>query len=429
MQHIIDRLSDDVKIQKKAKCIVSVSGGADSMMLLFLLMQTDYQIEVVHFNHLKREQSNDEADLVKTYCEQNSIPFHYYFIKVDEGNFHHQAHKLRLHYLKEAAKVSKSTYIFTAHHLDDLFENVLMKITRGSNLLGYAGMQLAHKEKSITYVKPLLYTTKKEILDFVKEHQIPFLDDQSNEENNYLRNRYRHAVVPIMKQENSNLLNQIGQYNMQVTKAFKFIRKTTLSLLTNKKEIDLFTFKTLDPAIQEDMIAYLLEAHHFNISYDMIMQIKDMLLQNKPNARYQLSKTYYFTRTYKKASIKEIFKKNTDEIEIKNGKNKLTNMDIFTFLNNSNTPTEDLEKLCYNKLAFPFILRHRKNGDKLTYSYGHKKLKDLFIDKKVPMEKRDQLWILTDQNNEILWVQNYYINQTLGDENCVYFNLKESSHA
>lgn len=429
MQQIINRLNEEVKIPKKAKCIVSVSGGADSMMLLFLLMQTDYQIEVVHFNHLKREQSIDEADLVKTYCEQNNIPFHYYFIKVDEGNFHHKAHQLRNYYLKEAAKVSKSNYIFTAHHLDDLFENVLMKITRGSNLLGYAGMQLAHKEKSIHYVKPLLYTAKQEILDFVKVNQIPFLDDESNEENTYLRNRYRHAVVPIMKQENSNLLNQIGQYNMQVTKAFKFIRKTTLSLLSNKKEIDLLTFETLDPAIQEDMIAYLLEAQHFNISYDMIMNIKEMILQDKPNARYQLSETHFFTRTYKKASIKEILKKNTIEIEVKNGENKLTNVAIFTFLNNSNTPTEELEKLCYNKLAFPFILRHRKNGDKLAYAYGHKKLKDLFIDKKVPMDKRNQLWVLTDQNGEILWVQDFYLNQTLGDENCVYFNLKETKHA
>ncbi len=429
MQQIISRLNEEVKIPAKAKCIISVSGGADSMMLLFLLMQTDYQIEVVHFNHMKREQSNTEADLVKSYCEEHNIPFHYYFIKVDEGNFHHKAHHLRNHYLKEAAKVSKSTYIFTAHHLDDLLENVLMKITRGSNLLGYAGMQLAHKEKSINYVKPLLYTSKKEILDFVKEHNIPFLDDQSNEENTYLRNRYRHAVVPIMKQENSNLLNQIAQYNMQITKAFKYIRKTTLSLLTHKKEIDLSIFNAADPTIQEDMIAYLLETYHFNISYDMIMQIKEMLLQNKPNARYQLSKTHYFTKTYKKASIKEILKKSVAEIEVKNGKNKLTNVDIFTFLNNSNTPTEDLEKLCYNKLAFPLILRHRKNGDKLAYTYGHKKLKDLLIDKKVPMDKRDQLWILTDQNNEVLWVQNYYINQTLGDKNCVYFNLKESKNA
>jgi tRNA(Ile)-lysidine synthase len=429
LQQIISRLHQEVKIPAKAKCIVSVSGGADSMMLLFLLMQTDYHIEVVHFNHMKREQSTIEADLVKTYCEEHNIPFHYYLIKVDEGNFHHKAHQLRIHYLKEAAKVSKSNYIFTAHHLDDLLENVLMKITRGSNLLGYAGMQLTHKEKSINYVKPLLYTTKKEILDFVKEHNIPFLDDQSNEENNYLRNRYRHAIVPIMKQENSNLLNQIAQYNMQVTKAFKFIRKTTLSLLTNKKEIELSTFEVADPAIQEDMIAYLLEAHHFNISYDIIMQIKDMLLQNKPNARYQLSNTHFFAKTYKKASIKEILKKNDIEIEVKNGKNKLTNVDIFTFLNNSNTHTEDLEKLCYNKLAFPLILRHRKNGDKLAFAYGHKKLKDLLIDEKVPMDKRDQLWILTDQNNDILWVQNHYINKTLGDENCIYFNLKESKHA
>ncbi len=429
MQQIIDRLTHEVKIPAKAKCIVSVSGGADSMMLLFLLMQTDFQIEVVHFNHMKREQSKIEADLVKSYCEKNHIPFHYYLIKVTEGNFHHQAHHLRSHYLKEAAKVAKANYILTAHHLDDLFENVLMKLTRGSNLLGYAGMQLFHTSKSICYVKPLLYTSKQDILEFVKTNQIPYLDDQSNEGNSYLRNRYRHAIVPIMKQENSNLLNQVGQYNMQVTKAFKYIRKTTLEILNDKLEIDLLSYPTLDPAIQEDMIAYLLESYRFNISYEIIMQIKEMLLQNKPNARYQLSQTYFFTRTYKKALIKEILPKKEVSFEVKNGKNKLANVAIFTFLDNSNTPTEELEKLCYNKLAFPLVIRHRQNGDKLTYDYGHKKLKDLFIDKKVPLDKRNQLWVLVDQDNQVLWVQDYYINQTLGEKNCVYFNIKELKHA
>ena len=74
----------------------------------------------------------------------------------------------------------------------------------------------------------------------------------------YLRNRFRHAIVPIMKQENPSLLNQITQYHMQVTHAFEFIRKTTLSYLKND-DIDLETYANLDNAVQEDMVAYLLE--------------------------------------------------------------------------------------------------------------------------------------------------------------------------
>lgn len=429
MTDIIDLLQSELKIQKKSKLIISVSGGADSMMLLSILKDSPYMIEVVHFNHMKRQQSKIEADLVRSYCETHDIPFHYYLVEVDEGNFHHQAHMLRLHYLKDVAKVAKARYILTAHHLDDLLENILIKLTRGSNLLGYAGMQLSHTKKGITYVKPLLYISKNEILDYVLKHNIPYLNDESNEENYYLRNRYRHAIIPIMKQENLNLLSQAKNYHHQVTKAFQFIRNTTLGLLDKKDEIEVSKFKNYDPAIQEDMIAYLLENKQINTSYEIIISIKKMILNEKPNQVIDLSHQYQFIKAYDKSYVKlKKIEKNV-KFEVKLGETKLTNNVIFTFLDNSNTPTEDLEKLCYNKLAFPLWIRHRQNGDKLAYSFGHKKLKDLLIDKKIPMDKRHQLWVLTDNEDNILWVQDLYMNQTLGNEKSVYLKIKETKHA
>lgn len=429
MIDVIELLHNELKIPKNSKLIISVSGGADSMMLLSILKDSSYMIEVVHFNHMKRQQSKIEADLVRSYCQTHDIPFHYYLIEVDEGNFHHQAHKLRMHYLKDVAKVAKAKYILTAHHLDDLLENILIKLTRGSNLLGYAGMQLSHTKKGITYVKPLLYLSKKEILDFVAANHIPFLDDESNEENYYLRNRYRHAIIPIMKQENMNLLSQAKNYHHQVTKAFQFIRNTTIDLLNKKEEIEISKFKNYDQAIQEDMIAYLLENKKINTSYEIIISIKKMILNDKPNQVVDLSHEYQFVKAYDKSYVKEKKTEKNVRFEVKPGETKLTNNVIFTFLDNSDTPTEDLEKLCYNKLAFPLWIRHRQNGDKLAYNFGHKKLKDLLIDKKIPMEKRHQLWVLTDNEENILWVQDLYINQTLGNEKTVYLKLKETKHA
>jgi len=429
MVDVIGLLQNELKISNKSKLIVSVSGGADSMMLLSILKDSPYMIEVVHFNHMKRQQSKIEADLVRSYCQTNDIPFHYYLIEVDEGNFHHQAHTLRLHYLKDVAKVVKAKYILTAHHLDDLLENILIKLTRGSNLLGYAGMQLSHTKNGITYVKPLLYISKKDIIDYVTTKSIPYLDDESNEENYYLRNRYRHAIIPVMKQENFNLLTQAKNYHHQVTKAFQFIRNTTIDLLNKKDEIMISDFKLYDPAIQEDMIAYLLENKQINTSYEIILSIKKIILSDKPNQVVDLSHQYQFIKAYDISYVKLKKREKNVEIEVKSGETKLTNNVIFTFLDNSNTPTEDLEKLCYNKLAFPLWIRHRQNGDKLTYDFGHKKLKDLLIDKKIPMEKRHQLWVLTDNENNILWVQDLYINQTLGNEKVVYIKLKETTHA
>lgn len=429
MDHIIKMLQNEIKIPLKEKLIVSVSGGADSMFLLSILKDSGYKLEVVHFNHMLRDQSKIEADLVRTYCEQHHISFHYYLIEIGEGNFHHQAHHLRLHYLKDTAKITKAKYILTAHHLDDLLENILIKLTRGSNLLGYAGMQLNHTIKGLTFVKPLLYTSKEEILTYIKENNIPYLNDESNDLDFYMRNRYRHTIVPIMKQENPKLLNQAAQYHKQISLAFKFIRKTTIQTLNGGTTIDLNIYKSLDEVIQEDIIAYLIEKKNLNLSFDLIQKIKLLLLQDKPNLTYPLSSHYYVVKAYDQAFIKRINTPKNIKIQVSEGENKLANKDNFTFLTNSNTHTEDLEKLCYNKLAFPLWLRHRENGDKLAYKFGHKKLKDLLIDKKIPMEKRDALWILTDNDNQILWVQDLYTNQMLGDKHCIYFQLKELNHA
>lgn len=425
MNQILTYLKDTLKISSKKTLVVSVSGGMDSMALLHLLSKSSLKLAVVHFNHQKRTESIIEKDMVEQYSKKLNLPFHYYTIQVTEGNFHHEAHHLRYHYLKEVAKLYHTPYIITAHHLDDLFENVLIKMTRGSNLLGYAGMQMIYQDDHFTYIKPLLYTSKEDIKAYVKKHEVPFLEDDSNDTHLYLRNRYRHAVVPIMKQENADLLSKIKDYHMQLTQAFHYIRHQTEKLMKSQNILSIPFFMKQEDAIQEDMIAYLIQQNDLSSSYETILKIKEMLKNNKPNATYDLSLEHQFIKSYEEAFIKPITAHKNKVYELKEGDNKLSNMAIFTFLTKTNSNTAEFTKLCYNKLAFPLWLRHREPGDTLTYDYGHKKLKKLLIDQKVPMQKRDQLWVLTDNNHQVLWVESYYLNETLGEETCLYFKLKE----
>jgi len=424
MKDLQTLLKNELKITVKHPLITSISGGIDSMVLLSLLINTDYEIIVVHFNHLKREASNIEKDLVESFCKKHDLPFHYYTIEINDGNFHSQAHHLRTHYLKEVAKLHKTPYILTAHHLDDLFENILIKITRGSNLLGYAGMQQVNTTPHFTFIKPLLFVPKKEIVDYAIKFNVPYLDDSSNEENFYLRNRYRHSVVPIMKQENDALLDQVKQYNFQISQAFSFIRETTKSLIGSDYVIDIKTFKTAHTSVQDDMIAYIIEHSSASFTYETVQQIKRILLSKKPNQSYTLSKSLLFVKAYDKALIKPFNAPKLFKLPLKEGINKLQNMAIFTFFLKSNSNTEDFIKICYNELAFPLWIRHREDGDLLAYDFGHKKLKKLLIDLKVPMEERDSLWVLTDNNDQILWVEKHYINQTLGTNHTAYIKLK-----
>jgi len=424
MKSLITVLKNELKIPTSETLVLSVSGGVDSMVMLHQLKDAPYRVVVVHFNHLKRDQSMIEKDLVEKTCKARNISFHYYTIKVKDGNFHHQAHVLRAHYLNEVAKMYNTRYILTAHHLDDLAETILMKWTRGSNLLGYAGMQQIHESESFTYVKPLLYTSKRDIMLYAQTEHVEYMDDESNEENAYLRNRYRHAVIPILKQESDTFLEQIKQYHLQVSQAFFHLRNLTKQHVIDQK-IPLKDFMTWDDAQQDDAIAYVIEYYDLNMTYDIVQKVKRMLMSSKPNVIYRLNRNHVFIKAYQDAFIKPLTDKDHSRFLIREGSTPIGNVAIFTLLTKTNANTEEFTKLCYNKLAFPLILRHRQEGDQLAYPYGHKKLKKLFIDEKVPMETREQLWVLTDGQGTILWVQNHYLNQVLGQEQTLYFHLKE----
>lgn len=405
--------------------IVSVSGGIDSMVLLDVLLQNDFPLIVVFFNHQVRSQAIQEEKLVSKICQEHDIPFHAITLTIPKGNFQDHAHTLRQYHLRKLAQTHQTPYILTAHHLDDLLESVLIKLTRGSNLLGHAGMQQLYKKGGYVLVKPFLYVSKTDIVVYAKTHDIEYLDDHTNDENLYLRNRYRHSVIPLMKQENDDLLGQIKQYHQQLTNAFHFIRKQSKNHLKNN-QIDLDVFAQLDIALQEDVIAYLLEQHQLEVNYQIITDLKKILLSNKPNQTYTLPRQKQLIKSYDIAYI-DILEPPVNQVyQLNEGQTIIENVSIFTFFSNSSEISMQTTKLCYNKLAFPLLARRRLDGDTLSYSYGHKKLKKLLIDQKVPMKKRDQLWIVTDSNHVILWIPGYYINETLGDENALYFQIMEA---
>ncbi|TVP84876.1 MAG: tRNA lysidine(34) synthetase TilS [Acholeplasmataceae bacterium] len=430
MKEVLSFLRDDLAINPKQTLIIAVSGGSDSMALLSLLLTTSYHLVVVHFNHQKRPESRDEAKLVESFCQEHDVPFHYYALNIAGGNFHHRAHHLRTHYLNEVAHVYKTPYVLTAHHLDDLLENILIKLTRGSNLLGYAGMQRVHRFDDMIYVKPMLYVSKADIMAYVRAHQVPYLDDASNDEHAYLRNRYRHAVVPIMRQENETLLEQIKQYHLQVSAAFQAIRSHTKRFLNNGEVIDVVAFQNLEEAYKDDVIAYLIELKSLSLTYRTVQKIKAILQGKRPNTSYPLSNRHTFVRAYQEAYIQHSEPVEHKRVELKEGKTKVGNVSIFTFFDKTDAKETELVKLCYNKLAFPLWIRHREDGDMLRYSYGHKKLKKLLIDLKIPAEARKRLWVVTDNDDLILWIPDYYVNETLGDEHELYFHLtEEKKHA
>lgn len=420
------QLLDQYNVSKDNPLIVSVSGGVDSMALLDYLHEEKYQLFVVHFNHNTRDSNISDEKLVIDYCKTNKIKHQIISISVKSGNFQETARNMRYYNLREIARKYRTPYILTAHHLDDLVETVLIKLTRGSNLYGYAGIHPFYEKDNFFYLKPLLYTNKDEIISYAKEHNVPYLDDFTNFENTYLRNRYRHAVIPILKQENPQFLEQIKRYHLMLAKASSFTRDYSSKFIDSGNKIAIDNLLKEDIYVVENAIAILLEVSRVNFTYDTTLKLVKLLKSDEPNLSYDLSGNKTFIKAYNEAFIIDKKASLTIKQNLDKGVNKLINMKIITLLDERDLNSKESIKLCYNKLKFPLVVRTRENGDLLSFDYGSKKLKDLLIDLKIPKHLRDELLIVTDSNNTILWIPDVYLNKTLGSDKQLYLGIGDN---
>src|SRR5690625_2612970 len=272
-----------LNINKNKPLILSLSGGVDSIVLLDLLLKDNYNVIVVHFNHQTRKGNVLEEKLVKDLSKENNLKHYVFNFKHNNlNNFQNEARIFRHDKLKELANIHKTPYILTAHHLDDLAETVLMKITRGSNLYGYAGIHDVLIKDNYTFLKPLLFYSKDEIVKYATLNNLKYLTDESNLDTKYLRNRYRHTILPIMKQENPNLLNQFKDFNTILTNTFSFIRSYSKKFIKDNV-INVKKLIKQEIIVVNETIIILLENYNIEFNNNLINDLTNLLLNNRPN--------------------------------------------------------------------------------------------------------------------------------------------------
>ncbi len=393
--------------------ILSVSGGVDSLVLFHILKKHNFNLVVVHFNHQKRKQSLKEKTYIQNLCANLAVAFEYFALFIDEKeNFQDAAHKLRKKHLKEVANKYNTNIIITAHHLNDLAESVLMRLSRGSNLLGYSGISFKYFKDGFLFLKPLLYTEKDKIINYADENKIKYFKDYTNQLDAYTRNRFRNYIIPQLIEENPQFLTKIIQYNQMLNESFAFIRSQTQLFLNDKTSFLISNFQNLDKAVQKDVISYLLEKLKIPITTTKIQAIISFLLTAGPNQTFDLTKDKQVIKVYNKAYFKKKETPNFFKQQLHlDGLNILPNNTFVLFDNNFGEKTNNKVILCYNKLALPLFARTRQEGDILYFSYGHKKLKDYYIDKKIPKAQRNSDIIIADNNNQILAILGKYYNK------------------
>ena len=414
MNEVIHDIKNE--IANNETLVVATSGGPDSMCLLSLLLKQknnkNLNLICAHVNHNLREESKAEAEMVKNFCTGNNITYEYYEIKEYSGNTEDYARKQRYKFFEKLIKKYKANYLLTAHHGDDLMETILMRIARGSNLDGFKGFNKVDERKNYKLYRPLIYVTKEEILNYVNKHNIPYVIDRTNSEDTYTRNRFRKYVLPPLKKENKEihknfikLSNTLEAYDNYVSEeAQKRIKKIYI-----KGKLNTEKFNKNKNIIKQKIIYNILEKEYKeNISLikeNHVNAIIELLENKKPNLKLDLPQDKVFHKSYNEAYISKDEKTENYNFILEN-ELKLPNNHTIKKIEKTEEKSNNVIKLNSQDIKLPLHIRNRKNGDKINLKgiNGSKKIKDIFIDAKIPNKERRLYPILTDDNDIILWI-------------------------
>lgn len=407
--------------------VVAVSGGVDSMVLLNQLISLKksmkLELHVVHMNYHKRLTSDQNQRFVEEFSKKHNLPFQSYdFDSSSNENFQMVARDERYQKFYQYAKKVNASKVALAHHLDDQAETILMRLTRGSSFIGYSGMKDTTLYKDLSLVRPLLNETKENIIAYAKEHHIDFQEDESNQSNDYTRNRFRHNVLPLLKEENPAVLEKINQFSEYLSSAYELVLQQANLFLKNHVLMDdgIHTF-SITKFLQETMIVQKeiiiktvnsISNNKTELSEKNMNQIIGLISSKKPNLQKRISNLVYVYKAYdllrfqnneEDFSPYEFILEDYGTVHLPSGDKVIISKmpDI-----NSGKSID----LWYNNLDsfFPITIRNRKTKDTLIYPYGSKKLKDLLIDKKIPMKSRNTLPLILDSKKQIVYIPNLY---------------------
>lgn len=217
--------------------LVAASGGPDSMALLDMLKnlqaKKNFQLMAAHFNHQLREDSEEESELLKKYCDEKNVPL---FIakwpkeEQPQVGIEAAARHARYAFLTQIAKENKADYLLTAHHGDDLLENILLKFIRSGNPEEMNSLQRVGEMHGVKLLRPLLGYSKDELLQYNQAHRIDFITDLTNQADETMRNRLRHHVVPLLKKENPALIKNALFFSQKMDELIDYVDEKNIAV-------------------------------------------------------------------------------------------------------------------------------------------------------------------------------------------------------
>ncbi len=413
----INQLKNLVYEPENHTFLLAVSGGADSMVLASLfrdfgheIQDSKFRFQVAHINYKLRGHDSDlDQKTVQDFCEKNHIKFHLYEVSAKdqkpENSIQLWARELRYTFFKEIQRKENLEFLVTAHHLNDQLETFIINLSKAAGINGLSG--IPSNDNAI--LRPLLDFSKKEIYQFAEENSIEFREDLSNKKDDYLRNKIRNKIVPMLMETNEHFLENFRKSSLYLNQTKDFVHKQ-IQEIENQLTI-------------------------FNQNYKILS--KEKLDQESDFVKFEILKKYGFGQ---EEEIPKIFTAENNSSFFSKEYQLIVNRDELIFIDKSEeqeTPEEivliknfdfsenpiciDLVNAIENidgigkrfewdfdaeKLQFPLLLRKQQDGDEFYPAgfSGKKKVSKFFRDEKLSALIKEKIWLLCDSRNHILGV-------------------------
>jgi len=405
-------------IENNDNIVVGFSGGPDSVFLVEMLKKLqcffNFKIYLVHINHLLRgEDADSDENFSFEYAKKNNLEIFIKRIPVKEiakeigKTLEEVGREERYKFFSEIYEKVGANKIATAHNKDDQIETFLFRLTRGTSLQGLEGI----KTKNNNIIRPISEIYKKDILEYLNKNEIQYKIDKTNFENEFTRNSIRLDLIPFIEERYNikfkdkifSLIEEIRENNQN--------NSLNLSDYTDSKNrILLEKIKFLSNFDRKNLLGLFLNEKNIEVNRNKIDEINSLIKSNGTK-KIDLNKTYRIVKNYTHLYIEEKREDNTinnSTIQLKIPSEQVFNnfkisIEIVKNLDIPKEKNQYLLDTLYNDII---EVRYRKEGDRIFLDENHsKKIKEIFIEQKIPKDIRDRIPIFL-YNNNIFWIYN-----------------------
>ncbi len=400
-------------VKSGERILLAVSGGLDSMVMLELFHHSNYEIAVAHCNFgLRGEASDKDEAFVEQWTQERGIDCYVKQIVLNGKSIQVEAREERYKWFRELCTEKGFLKIATAHHLNDSLETTLLNLVRGTGIKGLSGIPVINEQ----IIRPLLFASRDEIHSYAMNKGLKWREDASNMKTDYDRNKIRLEVIPKLKEVNASLEYTFKNSDERLNLLSDLLQKQVAEVI--QEYFDELEGQLGLKWIQEEtdlLILYeILSVYGFNYvtvkeiwgargSSGKVFEAKDW--------KVLMDRDSLFIQRNEQEEFKEVLIQDEAVYQVAEKELGVTILDNVVF---EEFISDDAHEaiLDYDKLEFPLKVRKWRQGDTFQPMgmKGTKKVSDLLIDEKVPIAKKEKVWIL-ESNDEIAWVVGYRISE------------------